>query len=76
MKVGIWDGCANGGMMDSLNIDEFVEGNGQPYAVVDIPLAKWEEWQAFLELHNNWEHYWDRHLLAKENRYQKPKKLK
>jgi hypothetical protein len=36
MKIGIWDGCANGGMMDSLSIHEFKVGNGVPYAVCEI----------------------------------------
>lgn len=69
MKVGIWDGCANGGMMDSLSIDKFTPGDGQPYAVCEITDEQWEEWEAFLKLHDKWEAFWDKQLIAKENRY-------
>lgn len=68
MKIGIWDGCANGGMMDSLSIHEYEEGNGEPYAIAEISEKKWAEWQAFLKEHNKWELFWDRELCKKENR--------
>lgn len=69
MKISIWDGCANGGMMDSLNIKPFVEGNGKPYAVAEVTSELWAEWQAFLKEYNKWELFWDNELCKKENRY-------
>lgn len=68
MKIGIWDGCANGGMMDSMSMSPYVGGNEKPYAIADIPEEIWHNWQVFLKEHDKWERYWDQLLIAKENR--------
>lgn len=72
MKVGISDGCANGGMMDSLDIHPLEdEPDWEPYYTVEVTAQKWEEWQSFLKLHNKWERFWDNKMFPP-----KPKKAK
>lgn len=76
MKVGIWDGCANGGLMDSLNIDALTGDpaqDGQPVSTVEISEEKWKEWEAFLKLHEQWERFWDKALIegSKQRRNKK-----
>lgn len=49
MKVGINDGCANGGMMDSLSIAPLAEEpDWEPYWTVEVTDQEWAEWEAFL----------------------------
>lgn len=59
MKIGINDGCANGGMMDSLSIEP-MEPGWEPMVVVDVPDEKWAEWLTFLKEHNTWDKYWSK----------------
>ncbi len=68
MKVGINDGCANGGMMDSLSI-ETLEGNEdwEPYWIAEVTDEEWMNWRAHLKEHAKWEKFWDK-KLTKENR--------
>ena len=68
MKIGIWDGCANGGMMDSLSISPYKENDGEPYAIAEVTEEKWAEWKAFLKEHDKWSVFWDKELCKKENR--------
>lgn len=61
MKIGINDGCANGGMMDSMSISPFTpeDKNWEPTYTVEVTEEQWAEWQAFLLLHDRWESFWD-----------------
>lgn len=67
LKIGITDGCANGGMMDSLSIYEMEDGD-EPYFTTTVTAEKWAEWKAFLKLHDKWEQFWDAKLMAAERR--------
>lgn len=69
MKIGIWAGCANGGMMDSLSISPFSEDDGEPDAVYDCSYAEWTEWKAHLKEHTKWARFWNDKLYCKKNRY-------
>lgn len=73
MKVGINDGCAHGGMMDSLSIHPLKEEKGwQPMYTVEVTEEEWAEWQAFLKLHNKWEGFWDKKMQEGERRKRGP----
>lgn len=61
MKIGINDGCANGGMMDSLSISPLDTNPGwEPNYTVEVTKEEWAEWQLFLKEHRKWEHFWDK----------------
>lgn len=79
MKVGINDGCANGGMMDSLSIDEFTEEDETdgwtPAYTVEVTEAEWAAWTAHLKEHKKWERFWDKRMLEEEAR-SRPKLVK
>lgn len=59
MKIGINDGCANGGMMDSLSISPKEEGDWDPMYVVEVTNEEWAAWEAFLREENKWDLFWD-----------------
>jgi hypothetical protein len=68
MKVGVNDGCAHGGLMDSLSIEPMEDNKDwRPYWIVEVTDEEWKNWQAHLEEHFKWEKFWDRKLI-KENR--------
>lgn len=62
MKIRINDGCANGGMMDSLSIRPDEGGDDSYGTLVDVTDEEWSRWQEFLKLHEHWEVFWDRGL--------------
>lgn len=68
MKVQIQDGCANGGMMDSLSIDLVDEGEEvHPHSfVTEVSPHEWARWEAFLKEHDMWERFWDKKLLTRD----------
>jgi hypothetical protein len=59
MKITIRDGCANGGMMDSLSI---YPAEDEDDVTCEVAEEAWREWQAFLKQHNKWERFWDTKL--------------
>lgn len=68
MRIGINDGCAHGGMMDSLTIHPMKpREDWEPYWVTEVTDEEWSQWQAFLDQHNKWERFWDS-KMTKENR--------
>lgn len=67
MKIGINDGCAHGGMMDSLTISPMKEDKDwKPEWITEVSQEEWDNWQAFLKEHNKWEMFWYS-KLTKEN---------
>lgn len=61
LKVGINDGCANGGMMDSLSIALMSEEPGwEPYYTAEVTEREWQEWLSFLEAEIRWARFWDK----------------
>lgn len=74
LKVGINDGCANGGMMDSLSISLLSEDpDWEPFRKAEVTQEEWDSWQAFLKEHDKWELFWDKKMREGEKRA--PRKL-
>lgn len=61
LKVGINDGCANGGMMDSLSISLMSENpDWEPYYQTEVTQQEWDKWITHLRAHAEWERFWDK----------------
>jgi hypothetical protein len=64
MKIGINDGCANGGMMDSLSIGKMEEDpDWEPFVQVEVTEEEWTSWEVFLKEHEKWETFWNNKMF-------------
>ncbi len=71
-KIAIWDGCAHGGMMDSLSIHPYEEDDGVPTWVADVSEEDWTAWELFLKEHGKWDVFWDKQMTS-ANRHRNKK---